>query len=173
MHTHSIAPQSVNARFERPDDEEKQSVPPGQSLDGLFQPFQLPLATDDVLVVPLNISSLYQPSLQILYVDLVSGSVASFGGFERAFLLQPVFLKGPTAPEEEADTILQFAVPNNRISIQKPNRMGVPDLVFCLGQNLVDLPSQKIADLLIIRIQASVVFSDVWMHLSPSHGLAN
>ena len=44
---------------------------------------------------------------------------------------------------------------------------------FRFGQNLVDLPSQQIADLLIIWIQGFIIFSGVWMHLPPSRDFAD
>ena len=108
-----------------------------------FEPLQLTLSTDYVLVVPLDVPSLCQPAPQVLCVYLVNSSVASFGRFEAAFFRQPFILKGLTAPEEEADTALELAVPDNRVSIQEPHGVGVPYLVFCLRQTSVDFPSQK------------------------------
>jgi hypothetical protein len=66
----------------------------------LLQPLQPALSTDYVLVVPLDLSSFCQPALEILPVDLIDRSVADFGGFEAAFLLQSIFLKRLTTPKE-------------------------------------------------------------------------
>jgi hypothetical protein len=79
---------------------------PGRDAELSLEPLQLTPSTNYVLVVPLNVPSLYQPALQVLLAYLVSGSVASFSRFEAAFFLEPFIAKGLTAPEEEANTIL-------------------------------------------------------------------
>src|SRR5262249_28228055 len=119
---------------------------PGASAVPLLQPLEPTLATDYVLVVPLDVSSLCQPALEILQVHLIGRGVAGFGGFEAAFVLQPFFLERLTTPKEKTDAFLQLAVPDNGVAIQKPHRLGVPYFVLRLWQSLVDLPSQKITD---------------------------
>src|SRR5262249_15627044 len=137
----------------------------------LLEPLQPTFATNYVLVVPLDLSSLCQPALEILQVDLIGRSVAGFGGFEAAFLVQPFFLKRLTTPKEKTDAFLQLAVPDNGVAIQKPHRVGVPYFVFRLWQSLVDLPSQKITDVPILRSKGLIVLKGVRVHeYCPSAG---
>src|SRR5262249_14272394 len=96
----------------------------GASAVSLLQPLQPTLATDYVLVVPLDVSGFCQPALETLQVYLIGGSVTGFGGFEAAFLRQPLFLKRLTTPKEKTDALLQLAVPDNGVAIQKPHRVG-------------------------------------------------
>src|SRR5262249_25064366 len=112
----------------------------------------------------LDLSSLCQPALEILQVDLIGRSVAGFGGFEAAFLLQPFFLKRLTTPKEKTDAFLQLAVPDNGVAIQKPHRVGVPYFVFRLWQSLVDLPSQKITDVPILQSKRLIILKGVRVH---------
>ena len=77
----------------------------GASAESLLQPLEASLATDDVLVVPLDVSSFCQPALEILQVKLIGLRVAGFRGFEAAFLLQPFFFKRLTAPKEKSNCI--------------------------------------------------------------------
>ncbi len=83
------------------------------SAVSLLQPLQPALATDYVLVVPQDVSSFRQPTLEILPVDLIGRSVADFGGFEAAFLFQSFLLKRLTTPKEKTDAFFQLAVPDN------------------------------------------------------------
>jgi hypothetical protein len=134
------------------------------SAVSLLPPIQPAFTPDDILVVPLNVSSFCQPAFEMLQVDLIGRRVPGFGGFEAAFLLQPVFLKRLTAPKEKSDAWLQLAVPDHWVAIQKPHRMGMPDLVFRLWQSLVDRPSQKITDLSVLRTEGPIVFRSVGVH---------
>jgi hypothetical protein len=141
------------------------------SAVSFLQPLQPALATDYVLVVPLDVSSFCQPPLEILPVDLIGRSVAGFGSFEAAFLLQPFFLKRLTTPKEKTDAFLQLAVPDNGVAIQKPHWVGVPYFVFRLWQSLVDLPSQKLTDGPILRTEGLIVIDGVGVHnCFPSGG---
>src|SRR6516165_1875798 len=141
------------------------------SAVSLLQPFQPALATDYILVVPLDVSSFCQPALEILPVDLIGRSVAGFGGFEATFLFQPFFLKRLTAPKEKTHAFLQLAVPDHGVAIQKPHRVGVPYFVFRLWQNLIDLPSQQLTDGPILRTEGLVVIDGVGVHnCFPSGG---
>ena len=50
----------------------------------LFQPFKATFASNDVFVVPLDVSGLCQPTRQILGVYLINVGVSGFGGFKVA-----------------------------------------------------------------------------------------
>src|SRR6185436_196003 len=104
-----------------------QHLRPAMDAGPLLQPFQPTFATDQVLVVPLDVSRLGQPALQLLCVNLVGGGVSHFSGFEASFLFQIFLFKGLTAPEEQTYAVLQLAVPDDGVTIEKPYRMGVPD----------------------------------------------
>jgi hypothetical protein len=88
--------------------------------------------SDQVLVVPLDISRFSQPTPKFLGANLIDSSVSSLSGFETPFLFQSLLLKGLTTPEEQAYAILELAVPDNRVPIEEPDRMGVPYLVLPL-----------------------------------------
>jgi hypothetical protein len=66
----------------------------------LLQALQAAFAPDQVLVVPLDVTGLGQPSLQLLYVNLIDCGVPRFGGFEAPFFLKAFLVKGLTTPEE-------------------------------------------------------------------------
>jgi hypothetical protein len=60
---------------------------------------------------------------------------------------------------------------DNGVTIQKPHLVGVPYFVFRLCQSLVALPSQKVSDVPILRIEGLIVRKGVGMHnCSPSGG---
>src|SRR4051794_41164028 len=86
------------------------------------------LALDDVLVVPLDFDRLLEPSLEILGHDLIVRRVPDFGGLETTFGFKARLVEGLAAAEKEADTVLELAVADNRISVQEPHRVPVPDL---------------------------------------------
>src|SRR5262249_11327051 len=98
----------------------------------LLQSLESPLSTGEVLIVPLDVSRLSQPTSKFFSVDLFGSSVSSFSGFEGPFLCQSLLLKRLTAPEKQAYAVLKLAVPDNRVPIQEPDRMGVPYLVLRL-----------------------------------------
>src|SRR5262249_10266282 len=103
--------------------------------------------------------------------ELIGRSEAGFGGFEAAFLFQAFFFKRLTTPKEKTDAFLQLAVPDHGVAIQKPHRVRVPYFVFRLRQSLVDLPSQKITDVPILRTEGLIVLKGVGMHnCGPSGG---
>src|SRR5262245_57834907 len=107
----------------------------------------------------------------MLQIDLPGGSVPGFGGLEGAFLRQPFLLERLTTPEEKTHALLPLAVTDHRFPLEKPYRVGVPDLVFRLWQSLVDLPSEKIADFTICWLEGLVVLCGVGVHNGcPSGG---
>lgn len=128
------------------------------------QPLQPPLPLDQVAVIPLDVAGFCQPAAQVRVVDLVSRRVPSLGGFEAALDLQLEFIEALPAPEQETDASFEFAVPDNRVAIQKPYGMGVPDLPLSLGQLSVDDGGQQVADGLVVGELAVVVCCDVGMH---------
>lgn len=127
----------------------------------LLQPFQLPLAADDVLIVPLDVPSLGQPAGEVLGIDLFGGGVAGFGGFEAPLILQLFLVEGLATPKKEADGVLQFAIADDGVPLQKPDGMRVPDLILRLRQILIDLLGQQIRDLAIGGSEGLVVFGGV------------
>jgi hypothetical protein len=67
--------------------------------------------------------------------------------------------------------LLQLAVTDYWVAIEKPHREGVPNLVFRLWKSLVDFPSEKVTDLPIVGIEGLVVLSGVGLHrYCPSGG---
>lgn len=55
-----------------------------------------------------------------------------------------------TIPEQQAYAVLQLAVPDDGVAIEKPYRVGEPNLVLSLRKVVGDLLCQKIADLSIV-----------------------
>jgi len=102
----------------------------------------------------------------MLQVHLIRCRVAGFGGYEAAFLRQPFFIKRLTTPKEKSDALLQLAVPDHGVAIQKPHRVGVPYFVLRLRQRTVNLPSQKITNLPILRSERLIVVNSVGVHNS-------
>src|SRR5262249_1353876 len=131
-----------------------------------LQPLQPAFATDDVLVVPLNVTGFFQPALDVLEIYLIGRGIPGLRSFEAAFVRQPFFVKRLTTPKQKTDALLQLAVPDHGVAIQKPHRVRVPYLVFRSRESLVDLPSQKITNLLIARSEGIIVLFGVGIHNS-------
>src|SRR6478672_12029100 len=84
------------------------SPTPGRTA--LLQAFEPALALDDVLVVPLDIAGLAEPTLQRFDIDLGEVGVAGFGGLEAALVLQAGLVERLPAPEQQSHAVFQQAV---------------------------------------------------------------
>ena len=60
--------------------------------------------------------------------------------------------------------MLEFAVTDDRVSIQEPDGVAVPDFALGLWQVAVDLLAEKVADCLVLGGLRLVVRSDVRVH---------
>src|SRR5690606_2708493 len=94
------------------------------------EPLQAAFAPNDVLVVPLDYPCLLQPSSQCFGLDLVGGGEPRLGGFEAALLGEPRLVERLPAPEEQSNATLQLAVPDDGVSLKKPDRVRVPYLAL-------------------------------------------
>src|SRR5689334_21276116 len=117
----------------------------------LLQSLELSLATNQILVIPLDVARLGQPSPECLSVHLIGDSVSRLGSLERAFLLQSFLFEGLTTPEEQAHAVFQLAVADNRVAVEKPHGMRVPYFVLRIRQGAIDLFGEKPANRLIAR----------------------
>src|SRR5690606_530330 len=71
------------------------------------------------------------------------------------------------APEQQAHAVLQLAVADDRVAVEEPDRVTVPDLVLRLRQRLVDLLRQAAADGPIDRRLSLVVPLGLRVHAGP------
>ena len=83
---------------------------------------------------------------------------------------QARLVEGLAAPEQQADAVLQLAVPDDRVAFQEPHRMGVPDLVLraCFRKMSIDGLGEGRADALVADRLRRVVREDV---LVDRHGV--
>ena len=99
-----------------------------------------------MLVVPLDVAGLLEPASQVFAFDLFDQSEPSVGGFEFAFGLQAGFVERLTTLEKKPHAVFEFAVADDGIYMEKPNRMSVPDFAFGFWKNLVDDARKFVAD---------------------------
>jgi hypothetical protein len=116
---------------------------------GLLQSLEFALALHDVLIVPLDVDRLLEPPLEILGRDLIVRGVPGFCSLETAFRIKTRLVEGLAAPEQEADAVFELAVANNRVSVQEPHGVPVPDLVGGVRQVSIDGLSEGVADALV------------------------
>jgi len=105
---------------------------------------------DYVLVVPLDFSSHGQPAPQVPGFYLIDSSVPHFGCLEAAFLVQLFLVKRQATPEEQSDAVLEFAVADDGVAIQEPERDGRATPCLSIRQVSVDFPGQQVTDLPIL-----------------------
>lgn len=109
----------------------------------LLQSLEFSPTLDDILVVPLDGFCFRQPTLEVFDLHVVNAGVSRLGGFKAALGLQAGLIETLTAPEHQPHTVFHLAVTDNRIAIQEPYRMTMPDLAFRAGQIVVDLFGQQ------------------------------
>ena len=113
-------------------------------------PNELALSLGDVLVIPLNIPALIQPTRQIAVINFIHADKTNRGIFEFSGpWFQIRFTEICTTPEHQANAALQFAVSHRRVVIEKPDRVSVPDLALRLGQALIYRLPQRVTDRLV------------------------
>ena len=115
-------------------------------IAGLLQSLEFALALHDVLVIPLDLDRLLEPPLEIPGRDLIVRSIPGFGGLETAFGLKTRLVEGLAAPEQEADAVFELVVADDRVAVQEPHRVPVPDLALRIGQVLIDGPGEGVSD---------------------------
>ena len=128
---------------------------------GLLQSLEFALSFHDVLVVPLDLDRLFEPPFEIFGSDLIVGGVSCFGGLKTPFGLQTRLVEGLAAPEQEADAIFELVVADNRIALQEPHGVPVPDLVLGVRQMLIDGLGEGVADPLVASRLRRVVSEDL------------
>src|SRR5262249_39911318 len=136
----------------------------------LLQSLQLPLALHDVLVVPLDLDRLFEPPLEIFGGDLTVSGVPGFSGLETPFGRKTRLVERLAAPEHQSDAVLELAVADNRISVQEPHRVTVPDFALCVRQVSIDGPGEGVANALVAGRLGRVVSLNVLLdrHSSSS-----
>jgi hypothetical protein len=65
--------------------------------------------------------------------------------------------------------MLELLVSNNRVTIQKPHGMRVPNPVFSLWQVSVDFLRQEFAYSTVIRLLVFIVFQGIRVHCGPPY----
>src|SRR5690606_14743692 len=78
--------------------------------------------------------------------------------------VQPGLPEIRPTPEHQPDARLLAAVADDRIALQEPHRMPVPDLVFGFRQVAVDLAREQLADLPAAGLLPRVVALGVLVH---------
>src|SRR5215211_3504585 len=118
----------------------------------LFEPLKPAFSFHYVLIVPLDILRLSKPLFRLLGIDLGNVLEEHRGVFELfSEDRQPFFFKVCPAPKHQPDSLLLSAVTDDRISVEEPDRMCVPDLVFGFRECSVYRPSQQITDRSVTR----------------------
>src|SRR5690606_29133332 len=128
------------------------------------QALQHASALHDILVVPLNQAGLLEPALERSHVDLLYPRKAHLCGFELAFRFEVRLLERLPAPKHQIDAALAFGVTHDRIPVEKPNRVRMPDFALRLREALADFSGKQVADLLLVRRLGVVVSANVRSH---------
>ena len=98
-------------------------------LEALKSPFSL----DNVLVVPLNLGGFLKPAVQVFGLNLVRVRVKNGGILKlSAEHIQSRFFKVCAAPKHQANAAFLLAEADDRIAVQKPNGMTMPNLKICM-----------------------------------------
>ena len=118
----------------------------------------------DVFVVPLNVPRFFEPAIQVSRVDLIRCGVTRFGCLELALVLQTRLLKGLSAPKKESNASFQLAVAYDRVAIEKPDGVGVPDFAFRFAQYQINLSGKCFANGFVVGVLLLVVGLNVLMH---------
>ena len=111
-----------------------------------LQPLKYTFAFYDVFVIPLYGDGLTESALEVFGVYLIGLCVPYLCGFECSVDLQIGFLKWLPTPEHERDSFFLFAISNNGIALQKPDRMCMSYFTLCLRKTFCDLTHKGIAD---------------------------
>src|SRR5690606_37971397 len=94
----------------------------------------------------------------------------SFGRTKGALGREVGLIEALTAPEHQADAVLQLAVADDGIAFDEPNGMPVPHFVLVARQRLLDLRSEQLADLTLVVCLRFVVRHRVFVHRHwPEH----
>ena len=93
------------------------------------------LSLHDMFVVPQDLAGFLEPAREILLIDLTCISIK-----DRRILKSPRpgsetrLVKASPTPKHEAYSRLLLTVADDGVPIQKPYRVSMLDLVFCLRQ---------------------------------------
>src|SRR5690242_18260587 len=112
----------------------------------ISDPHQLPLPLHDVLVVPLDLPGLGEPAAEGGALHVRHVGVDGLGGLEAPLPRQSVLFERLTAPEQQADAVLERGISDDGVAIEEPDRPAVVDLALGLRQRLADLTLQEIAN---------------------------
>lgn len=70
-------------------------------------------------------------------IDFISTCTTRFGSLAIPYRPQVLFIKGLSAPEKQLDPLLDFTIPDDRIAIDKPNRLPCRILLLASGKFLL------------------------------------
>src|ERR1700754_210598 len=100
----------------------------------LPQPLQYALPLHNILIIPLDLPPLLQPTLKIIWVYVCHICVSYFSCLELALFLQSRLIKRLSTPEHQVHPVLSLTITYNGIALQEPNGMTVPYLFLRFGQ---------------------------------------
>ncbi|MBP7885265.1 hypothetical protein KAZ93_03850 [Patescibacteria group bacterium] len=100
---------------------------------------------------------LLEPALQICRIYLRAVCVADLCGFKLSLGVEFLFIEGLSASEKEADSLLLFAVADDRVATEKSHGMSVSYLGLCIGQTRIDGMHQAIAYRFLVRREEIVI----------------
>src|SRR5690606_9185968 len=113
----------------------------------LFEPFQTSFSFHDVFIVPLYLPRYFQPTHKVIDIDLPYLGIENGGILEFfPFCGQFIFSEACPAPKYQAQAFFLFAVAHNRVSVQKPNGVSMPDFVLRFRQFAINGGGKNITD---------------------------
>ena len=131
-------------------------------LYGLLQSFELSLPLHDVRIVPLDIPRESEPTSEFIGVDLRESIIKSRCILEFATSdIESIFCEVSTTPEYESHPTLFSTISDDRIAVEEPDRMSVPDFACCIREYSLYLRSESFADSSVSLGQSGFVAEDV------------
>ena len=102
-----------------------------------------------------------------VFVDFVHRIIKNRGIFEFfSYNIQITFFKISTTPKHKSYSFFLFAVANNWVAFQKPNRMSVPDFIFGFCQFFLNIICKAGANFFVFRFLIIIVSNDFFVQNS-------
>lgn len=130
--------------------------------DFLFESFKLSFSFHDIAVVPLDITGFLEPSSEICDYDFVHVVIELWCIFEfTSSDIETVFIETCSTPEHESYSFFLFAVSDDRIVLEEPDWMLMPDFSSSFWKWMNYLFSESFTDGTFFILEMRFIIEDV------------